>query len=126
VSLYLDTHIIVWLASGDQTKLTAAASQEIENSDIRISPIVLLELEYLREIERIIVPVQEIISKLQLQIGAIVCDFSFPAIIAAALDEKWTRDPFDRMIVAHARANRKSPLISSDEEIRKHYPGTIW
>jgi len=54
------------------------------------------------------------------------CDLSFGSIVQAALDDKWTRDPFDRTIVAHAKANGFSNLISSDEEIRQHYPRTIW
>jgi PIN domain nuclease of toxin-antitoxin system len=43
-----------------------------------------------------------------------------------ALDEKWTRDPFDGMIVAQAKANGFAFLVSADEEIAEHYPRTIW
>jgi PIN domain nuclease of toxin-antitoxin system len=126
VTVYLDTQVVVWISGGESAKLTDTATAELERADIRISPMVVLELEYLYEIKRIIVPSREITSKLHLEIGAIVCDFSFPAIVAGALKEKWTRDPFDRMIVAHARANNKSPLISADKTIRKHYAEAIW
>ena len=54
------------------------------------------------------------------------CDIPFATIASAALDEKWTRDPFDRLIVANANANRFAWLISADEAIRKHYPRTVW
>jgi hypothetical protein len=43
----------------------------------------------------------------------------FSAIASAALAEKWTRDPFDRLIVANAKANGFAWLISADEEIAK-------
>jgi PIN domain nuclease of toxin-antitoxin system len=42
------------------------------------------------------------------------------------LDEKWTRDPFDRLIVANAKANGFAWLISADEHIRNHYPRAVW
>jgi hypothetical protein len=43
-----------------------------------------------------------------------------------ALDEGWTRDPFDRVIVAQARTNGYAPLVSSNEEIReKLQPGGL-
>ena len=54
------------------------------------------------------------------------CDIPFATIASAALDEKWTRDPFDRLIVANAKANGFAWLISADEAIRKHYPRTVW
>jgi PIN domain nuclease of toxin-antitoxin system len=60
------------------------------------------------------------------ELGARLCDLPFPAIASAALDEKWTRDPFDRLIVAHAKANGFAPLISSDKKIARHYPRTVW
>ena len=60
------------------------------------------------------------------EIERVICDYSFPAIMAAAVREKWTRDPFDRVIVAHARANQRTSLISPDRTIRKHYTETVW
>jgi PIN domain nuclease of toxin-antitoxin system len=50
----------------------------------------------------------------------------FAVVASAALDEKWTRDPFDRLIVANAKANGFAWLISADEEIARHYPRTVW
>ena len=46
------------------------------------------------------------------------------ALITQALREKWTRDPFDRLIVANAKA-AGAPLITKDERIRKHYRRAI-
>jgi PIN domain nuclease of toxin-antitoxin system len=55
-----------------------------------------------------------------------ICNLSFPTIAQIALNESWTRDPFDRMIVANAKANGLAFLISADERIAKHYPRTAW
>lgn len=87
---------------------------------------VLIELEYLYEISRIKLPSRDIQLKIEHEIGARVCDLSFPLVAGVVLDEKWTRDPFDRMIVAQAKANGLASLISADEEIAKHYPRTVW
>jgi len=46
-------------------------------------------------------------------------------IIKISLNEKWTRDPFDRIIVAHAKLLDYS-LISKDKEINKNYFRTIY
>ncbi|MDQ1473147.1 MAG: hypothetical protein QOJ99_4627, partial [Bryobacterales bacterium] len=42
------------------------------------------------------------------------------------LFETWTRDPFDLMIVSHAKANGYAPLVTADESIRAHYPKAVW
>jgi PIN domain nuclease of toxin-antitoxin system len=47
-------------------------------------------------------------------------------VVQAARDEKWTRDPFDRLIVAHAKINGLAPLLSADEQIARHYARTLW
>jgi PIN domain nuclease of toxin-antitoxin system len=39
----------------------------------------------------------------------------------------WTRDPFDRLIVAQARCTRRSiALITKDRLIRRHFKGAVW
>jgi PIN domain nuclease of toxin-antitoxin system len=38
----------------------------------------------------------------------------------------WTRDPFDRLIVAQAKANDGAGLVMADTVIRKHYAGAVW
>jgi len=87
---------------------------------------VLLELEYMSEVGRSALRAQDVLRKLEQELGVAVCDLPFADVARAALDEKWTRDPFDRIIVAQARLNGLAPLISSDEEIAEHYPRTVW
>jgi PIN domain nuclease of toxin-antitoxin system len=121
VIVYLDTHVVVWLAEGNLSKLSQKAFSLMHIGDIRISPMVVIELQYLYEIQRIVVPPPDVLMKLNGEIDLTVCNYSFPIIAEIALGEGWTRDPFDRIIVAHAKANGRSPLISSDEVIQKNY-----
>jgi PIN domain nuclease of toxin-antitoxin system len=123
---YLDTSVAVWLAQGDLTRITPAALDSIRNCTLLLSPMVALELAYLHEINRINLNSQDVLLKLRAELGVEMCDSSFPALITIAVNEKWTRDPFDRVIVSHAKANGLSPLISSDEAIRKNYIKTVW
>ncbi len=123
---YLDTQVMVWLCQKQLEKLSQRAVAAIEDSELRISPMVLLELEYLHETKRIIPPPQALLHQLESQIGLQLCDHPFPAIVETALYETWTRDPFDRVIVAHARSNGYAPLVTSDAKIRAHYPNAAW
>ena len=123
---YLDTQVTVWLCQRQLERIPRRAQAAIEESDILLSPIVLLELQYLYEIKKISQPSQLLFNQLASQIGARLCDYSFGAVVQTALFETWTHDPFDRLIVAHAKANGYAPLITSDADIRKHYSGSVW
>ena len=119
--VYVDTHVAVWLAEANLVKLSQKAMSLMDNGDVRISPMAVVELQYLYDIGRIVDRPPEILMKLSAEIGLTVCDYSFPIIAKIALGEGWTRDPFDRIIVSHAKANGLSPLISSDQAIQKNY-----
>ena len=122
---YLDTHAASWLAHGSR-RVGRDAARLIQKAELLVSPMVLVELEYLREIGRLTLPGKDILRKLELEIGLRLCDLPFAEVARSALDEKWTRDPFDRVIVAQARLNGLAALISSDETIAGHYPRTVW
>ena len=86
----------------------------------------LLELEYLREHGKTKFSARDLLEKVSHETNLRLCELPLFKITDAALDEKWTRDPFDRLIVANAKANGFAWLISADEDIRKHYPRTVW
>lgn len=123
---YLDTNVVVWLAQGDLRRISPDAQAMLEQAELLISPMVLVELEYLYEVKRILLSSREILLKVEHELGIRVCAQAFPQIVNVVIDEKWTRDPFDRTIVAHAKANGLAVLITADEEIRKHYPKAVW
>jgi PIN domain nuclease of toxin-antitoxin system len=126
VIAYLDTNVVVWLAQGNMARVSNKAQTVVEQAELLISPMVLMELEYLFEVHRIKLPSRDIQLKIEHEIGVRVCDLSFSSVAKVGVDEKWTRDPFDRMIVAQAKANGLAFLVSADEEIANHYPRTVW
>ncbi len=124
--VYLDTHVVIWLAAGKTSRISRKAQALLEAADLLLSPVVLLELEYLYELERIRLRSRDLFQKVAHETGLELCNLPFSSISDAALDESWTRDPFDRLIVAHAKANGFASLVSADGEIRRHYPRTVW
>jgi PIN domain nuclease of toxin-antitoxin system len=125
MTLYLDTHIIVWLVRGERDKLGEAARQAIEECELAVSPAVVLELELLHEIGRLRASALSIVTALATDIGLRVCDLPFRTVVEYALKENWGRDPFDRLIVANAKA-AEAPLVTKDARIRRHYSRVIW
>jgi PIN domain nuclease of toxin-antitoxin system len=126
VIVYLDTNAAVFLAQRGTVRFHPRARRLIEHGNLRMSPIVLLELEYMNEVGRSALRAQDVLRKLEQELAVSVCDSPFADVARAALDEKWTRDPFDRIIVAQAKVNGLAPLISSDKEIAEHYLRTVW
>lgn len=122
---YADTHILVWLYYGEMHKLSTTAGNAVNGSELIASSIVLLEMELLHEIGRTRQTAAVIINTLESDIGLRICDLPFREVAMHAIKERWARDPFDRLIVANAKA-AGAPLISKDERIRKHYKQTIW
>ena len=124
--VYLDTHVVVWLYDRLVQKFSKKAMEAIESHELRVSPIVMLELEYLFEIDRIsnnsIALLEYLEDRIHLKIDESINTTRW---FITSLQEKWTRDPFDRLIVSHAKL-KACPLISKDTIIQKHYLGTIW
>jgi len=77
------------------------------------------------EIEKIKDNSETICSFLERSIDLKIEDISFLEIIKISLNEKWTRNPFDRIIVAHAKL-KDCTLISKDKKINKNYFRTIY
>ena len=123
---YLDTNVAAWLVEGNLKKLTKEASRVIRQASLLVSPVVVLELEYMLEVRRTVVPATEMVARLSAELDLKVCNYPFPAVVQAAIHEKWTRDAFDRLIVAHARANGVAALISADAHIQANYSATVW
>jgi PIN domain nuclease of toxin-antitoxin system len=126
VIVYIDTQVAVWLAEANLAKFSRSSISFLHKGDIRISPMAVVELQYLREIQRVVVSPSEILMKLSAEIGVTVCDYPFPIIAETAVSENWTRDPFDRIIVAHAKANGFAALLTKDETILSNYKNARW
>jgi PIN domain nuclease of toxin-antitoxin system len=107
---YLDSHVAVYIAQGMHKRMSREAHKLIDRAELLISPIVLVEMETLHEIGRFRASSQDILRKLEYETGLRVCDLPFAKVAEVALGEGWTRDPFDRMIVAQAKARGLATL----------------
>ena len=123
--IYLDTHIIVWLYSGELGLFSEKAVELIENNDIFISSMVTLELQYLLETKRINKSPSIIVETLTNNIGLKICTKVFSHVIKESMKHTWTRDPFDRIITANASIGKKI-LLTKDSHIQKHYSRAVW
>ncbi|MGB6947525.1 MAG: type II toxin-antitoxin system VapC family toxin [Bryobacteraceae bacterium] len=122
---YLDTHVVIWLFGGERHRLSAVATEQIRNEELLVSPAVVLELQLLHEIKRLRAVAVKVIERLSSEIGLAVCRVPFTSVLEHALKQSWTRDPFDRLIVAQASAN-DAALVTKDGEIRSNYHRSIW
>ena len=111
--ILLDTHAAIWLAQGHRR---AAPLERFPR--LYLSPISLLEVQFLSEAGRLRLARGR-------STGALADDERWrvdepPALkwCAAACELAWTRDPFDRLIAAHARI-RGWRLATADGEMLK-------
>lgn len=123
--IYLDTHVVVWLYTGDFSLFPEEVLHTLEQKDLGISPIVQLELQFLFEIGRVKIKPEKILRDLEESIGLKVCDQEFNKVVINSLKQTWTRDPFDRLIVAQANLS-EAVLVTKDETIHRHYKKSIW
>ena len=123
--MYLDTHVVVWLYAKDAERISPRARELIEHHDLLLSPMVLLELEYLFKTGKTTAKALEIYDYLRETIQIEVCNKSFATVARRSIGIKWTRDPFDRLITAQAAID-ESLLLTRDDTIHSHYPAAIW
>ncbi len=123
--IYLDTHVVAWLYAGRLDLVPGHIQKLISKEDLFISPIVVLELQYLFEIGRVLTKAKDVVSNLEKSIGLNTCEHAFNDVIESAIKQNWTRDPFDRIIVSQADVH-STKLVTKDETIRNNYKYAIW
>jgi PIN domain nuclease of toxin-antitoxin system len=116
--ILLDTNAIIWLDQGHRRTRALAK----ESRSLYVSPASLLELQYLLEAGRIGLKARSVGDVIERQ-GWVVDDPPSADWFAKAIDVDWTRDPFDRLLVAHARL-RGWRLATGDAVIVNGLPAT--
>lgn len=120
-TIYLDTHVIIWLRQKELDKFSQNAIRAIEESAfLLVSPMVVLELKYLYELGKLLDTPHNIIGDLDDMIGVRVDEINFYEVVKKSFDLEWTRDPFDRLIVANAIA-KGHKLLTRDEKILTNF-----
>lgn len=123
---YLDTHTVIALRSTGQKALSKRAESLMNRAtELRLSPAAVVELQMLREIGRLHHDPFEFVGDESTSPTVVVCREPFAGVMYEALGLSWTRDPFDRLIVAQAAVGRH-PLITKDERIRANYDRAVW
>ena len=122
---FLDTHIVCWLFEARLDLFSKESLAAIEIGLLRVSPMVSLELQYLHEIGRITRTANDVLTALAEDIDLRLSETPFADIVAKAQDLNWTRDPFDRLIVAETLV-ADGALITRDEKILAHAPCAVW
>lgn len=123
--IYFDTHAVVALYKDMDLLGKRAQALLRKQSDYAISPIVRLELQFLYEIQQIRHSPRQILRHLENAIGLAICGKSFEAVVELAEGFAWTRDPFDRIIVAQAALDLDH-LITKDARMHEHYQKAVW
>ena len=123
--IHLDTHVAVWLYAGLLDRFPPAALELLETEPLAISPMAVLELQYLHEIGRVALPAATVVDDLANRIGLEIAQAPFPAVATTASTLSWTRDPFDRLIAAQA-ITESARLLTADDSIREHLDTAVW
>lgn len=122
--IHVDTHVVIWLYARDADRLRGCLHR-LEGQSLVISPMVVLECQYLFEIGKIAVGPARILAELGERVGLTVSSHPFAEVARTALSMSWTRDPFDRLIAAQAVAEGVA-LVTLDGPMRAHCPVAVW
>jgi PIN domain nuclease of toxin-antitoxin system len=82
-------------------------------------------LTYLFEVGRVAEPSAAPLAALHRTIGLEVADTDLSELVQAATSLSWTRDPFDRLIAAHAIV-ANAPLLTADRTILDNLLQATW
>jgi len=125
LSAMLDTHAAVLLWEGRIETFGTASREILETAQLSVSPVVRLELQFLREIGRLQVEPDALLGGLELDLGVAPARDPLAEVIAASMRLSWTRDPFDRLLVGHALL-RSARFVTRDRLIQQHFAGAVW
>jgi PIN domain nuclease of toxin-antitoxin system len=118
VKLLLDTHFLLWIV------LEVPQIDDFEWLDRYrpwgVSPVSFLEVAFLSEVGRIDADTERFMEAVGSDARFIIDEVPLLTLLRRSLPLDWTRDPFDRLLVAHSGA-RRTPLCTLDRSIREHH-----
>lgn len=125
--LLLDTHAFLWFMAGD-ARLSGAALRAIEGSDGDwwLSTASIWEMAIKSSLRRLMLPARAsdyIAEKVQRGLQILAIDWP----VAAAVERLpfHHRDPFDRLIIAQAQAERLD-VVTKEKVFRKYGVKVVW
>lgn len=123
--IHLDTHVVLWVWGGLQARLSSGGRRLLDAEVSGISPMVITEMALLHEIGRVSEPPATVLEDVRRGLDLQVSSSSFSAVARESIALSWTRDPFDRLILANARADGVR-LLTRDRLLRQHAPEAVW
>lgn len=114
--ILLDTHAVIWLVQGHRRARPLAKLPRLH-----LSPATVLELQFLAETGRVRLAPGRTIDDVAADPRCILDEPSASRWFALACELSWTRDPFDRLIAAHAKM-RRWKLATADDHLLARLP----
>ncbi len=117
--ILLDTNAVIWLLTGHRRAKPLAET----GARLYLSPVTLLELKFLIECGRLEEVGDNALEAVSKDRRWQLDDPASERLFMAALPLDWTRDPFDRLLVAHARC-RRWKFATGDRRLQEKLPPT--
>ena len=118
MTLLLDTHFLIW------TTLDSARLRRFpwlgQYLPWTVSPVSLLELQYLSEIGRVNAKLPEFTEALLQDSRFVIDEVPLLPLVREAFGLDWTRDPFDRLLAGHSSV-RGVPLCTVDRVLVENH-----
>ena len=118
MTLLLDTHFLLWILLG--SKRLKEFPWLDRYRPWGVSPISLLEIQFLSEVGRVEVQGPEFYEVLRADPRFVIDEVALVPLITKAISLEWTRDPFDRLLAAHSLA-RRIPFCTLDRSVLQHH-----
>ena len=119
VKALLDTHFMLWIVTGADRLRSFPWIERYRPWGV--SPVSLLEIQFLAEIGRIEVRNPQFTDALVEDPRFVIDEIPLVPLMRRAIELTWTRDPFDRLIAAHSSV-RRVPLCTTDRNLRDNHP----
>lgn len=114
----LDTHFLLWIVTGSD-RLRSFPWLDRYRPWV-VSPVSLLEVQFLSEVGRVEVRNPEFTETLLEDSRFLIDEVPLLSLVRRAMELTWTRDPFDRLLAAHS-AVRRLPLCTVDQTMRRFH-----
>jgi PIN domain nuclease of toxin-antitoxin system len=127
VTLLVDTHAFLWFMTGD-SKLSRPARRALEDADAEwyVSAATVWELAIKSSLGRLVLPAPAadyVAGKLQQGVRMLAIEWSHAAAVERLPFHH--RDPFDRLLVAQAQAERLT-VVTQDRVFRRYGVPVVW
>ena len=118
--ILLDTHAVIWIAQGHRR------ARSLERFPrLYLSPVTLLEVQFLAEAGRLRLTERRSAVALADDERWRIDEPPAAKWFAEACGVAWTRDPFDRLLVAHARLRRWKLATADDMLLERLAPSDV-